>query len=80
MTGGGVVQVGKKRAPQGLFLRNFTPHPHMWGLIESFFSSSEVDFFDVAKLCKIFSSFFHENFMIFSEKNAPQGDDFSENF
>ncbi len=49
MTGGGVVQVGKKRAPQGLFYRNFTPPLLLWRLNRTNFSSNEVDFFDVAK-------------------------------
>jgi hypothetical protein len=74
VTGGGVVQVGKKRAPQGLFLRNFTPPHEMWELIRTNFSSSERHFFACRKFCKKFRKKFDKNFMIFCQKNAPQGD------
>jgi hypothetical protein len=80
VTGGGVVQVGKKRAPQGLFLRNFTPHPVSWDLIRTNFSSSEEHFFACHKFCKKFRKKFDKNFMIFCQKNPPQGDLFLMNF
>ena len=74
VTGGGVVQVGKKRAPQGLFLRNFTPQTGVWELIRTNFCSSEEHFFACRKFCKKFRKKFDKNFMIFWQKNPPQGD------
>ncbi len=68
---GGVVQVGKKRAPQGLFLRNLHPPLLLWRLNRTNFSSNEVDFFDVAK------NFFLEKSVerrraIFEAKKSPK--------
>ena len=74
VTGGGVVQVGKKRAPQGLFLRNFTPPHEVRDLLRTNFCSSEEHFFACRKFCKNFRENFMKNFMIFWQKNPPQGD------
>ena len=66
VTGGGVVQVGKKRAPQGLFLRNFTPPHEVRGLLRTNFCSSEEHFFEICEIfflhamMKFFSKFFSQ--------------------
>ncbi len=65
--------MGKKRAPQGLFLRNFTPPHETRSLDRANFCSSEDDFFRCRKFCKNFRKNFMKNFMIFCQKNAPQG-------
>ncbi len=70
MTGGGVVQVGQKRAPQGLFYRNFTPPLLLWRLNRTKFSSNGEHFFDVAKFCKKFSAIFSWNFHDFFGKKT----------
>ncbi len=62
VTGGGVVQVVKKRAPQGLFLRNFTPPHETRSLDRANFCSSEEHFFEI---CEIF---FHHAMMKFFSK------------
>ncbi len=77
VTGGGVVQVGRKRAPQGTFHRNFTPPHERRELNRTNFSSSGERFFACRKSCTKFRAKFHENFLIFFEKNPPQGKYFS---
>ena len=49
VTGGGVVQVGRKRAPQGTFHRNFTPPHERRRLNRANFSSSGERFFDISR-------------------------------
>ena len=80
VTGGGVVQVGQKWAPQGTFHRNFTPPHEIWELIRGKFFSSEVDFFACRKFCKKFRENFDQNFMIFCQKISPRGMVFSRHF
>ncbi len=46
---GGVVQVARKRAPQGTFHRNFTPPHERRGLNRANFSSSEEHFFTISR-------------------------------
>ncbi len=49
VTAGGVVQVGRKRAPQGTFHRNFTPPHERRELNRTNFSSSGERFFDISR-------------------------------
>ena len=70
MNGGGVVQVGQKRAPQGLFYRNLHPPLEMWALIKTFFSSNEEHFFDIANFCKL--KFFEISFDSFLRQKNDQ--------
>ena len=80
VNGGGVVQVGRKRAPQGTFHRNFTPPHERRGLNRTRFVLQWGAFFCMSKKLQEISGEISWKFHDFSRKKSSTGRIFFKDF